>query len=123
MCCSQDSHVRPFVDHITKENVMIRFTSAACGVVLVGLMTVPPTVSLAYTGQELEKGAKISIADARAIALKTRAGTITDEELEREKGGLRYSFDIKSGSAVYEVGVDAQTGKVLENNKEGAHPD
>ena len=104
---------------------MIRFTSAAFGAVLVALITVPPTVSLAYTGQELEKGAKVSIADARAIALQTRAGTITDEELEHEKGGsgLRYSFDIKSGSAVYEVGVDAQTGKVLENKKEGRHPD
>jgi hypothetical protein len=32
-------------------------------------------------------------------------------------------FDIKSGGAVYEVGVDAQTGKVLENKKEGHHPD
>jgi len=34
---------------------MIRFTSAAFGAVLVALITVPPTVSLAYTGQELEK--------------------------------------------------------------------
>ena len=50
---------------------------------------------------------------------------IIDEELEREKGGsgLRYPFDIKNDSAVYEVGVDAQTGKVLENKKEGPHPD
>jgi uncharacterized membrane protein YkoI len=45
--------------------------------------------------------------------------------LEREKGGsgLRYSFDIKSDGTVYEVGVDAQTGKVLENKKEGPHQD
>jgi uncharacterized membrane protein YkoI len=50
---------------------------------------------------------------------------ITDEELEREKGGsgLRYSFDIKSNKVIYEVGVDARTGKVLENVREGAHPD
>jgi uncharacterized membrane protein YkoI len=104
---------------------MIRFISAAFGVVVVGLIAVPPTNSLAYTGQKLEKGAKVSIDDARAIALKARPGAISDEELEREKGGtgLRYSFDIKSGGAVYEVGVDAQTGKVLENKKEGAHPD
>ena len=48
-----------------------------------------------------------------------------DEELEKEKGGsgLRYSFDVKSGNATYEVGVDAVTGKVLENSKEGRHPD
>jgi uncharacterized membrane protein YkoI len=57
--------------------------------------------------------------------LKARPGTITDEELEKEKGGsgLRYSFDVKNGKVTYEVGVDAQTGRVLENSKEGRHPD
>jgi uncharacterized membrane protein YkoI len=63
--------------------------------------------------------------DARAIALKAHPGKIIDEELENEKGGtgLRYSFDIKRGTVTQEVGVDAQTGKVLENKKEGPHPD
>lgn len=81
--------------------------------------------AMAYTGQELEKNAKVSIIDARAIALKAHAGKITDEELEREAGGsgLRYSFDIKSGSVTQEVGIDAMTGKVLENKAEGPNPD
>ena len=63
--------------------------------------------------------------EARAIALKAHPGKITDEELELEKGGssLRYSFDIKSGKVTHEVGVDAKTGKVIENKKEGLHPD
>ena len=80
---------------------------------------------MAYTGKELESKAKITIDEARAIALKARPGTITDEELEKEKGGsgLRFSFDVKSGNLTYEVGIDAQTGKVLENSKEGRHPD
>jgi hypothetical protein len=79
----------------------------------------------AYTGQGLANRAKIGIAEARAIALKAHPGKITDEELERESGGsgLRYSFDIKSGSVTQEVGVDARTGRVLENKKEGLHPD
>ncbi|MDE1936952.1 PepSY domain-containing protein [Bradyrhizobium sp.] len=79
----------------------------------------------AYTGQELASRAKIGIAEARAIALKAHPGTIADEELERESGGsgLRYSFDIKRGAITQEVGVDAQTGRVLENKKEGPHPD
>ena len=83
-----------------------------------------PISSFAYTGQELAGNAKITIDQARSI-LKARPGTITDEELEKEKGGsgLRYSFDVKSGKVVYEVGVDAQTGKILENSKEGPHPD
>jgi uncharacterized membrane protein YkoI len=101
----------------------MRFTFMAFGLAL--LITVPFGHAYAYTGQELAGGAKISIDEARAIALKARPGTIADEELEREKGGsgLRYSFDIKSSGVVHEVGVDAQTGKVLENKKEGPHPD
>ncbi len=79
----------------------------------------------AYTGEKLAHRAKIGIAEARAIALKAHPGTITDEELEREGGGsgLRYSFDIKRGSVTQEVGVDALTGMVLENKKEGPNPD
>ena len=81
--------------------------------------------AFAYTGQALEHHAKFTLAQARAIALKARPGDITDQELEKEKGGtgLRYSFDIKSAGVIYEVGVDARTGKVLENAKEGPHPD
>jgi uncharacterized membrane protein YkoI len=81
--------------------------------------------ALAYTGEKLAKDAKVGIAEARAIALKAHPGKITDEELEREAGGtgLRYSFDIKSDGATQEVGVDAVTGRVLENAKEGKNPD
>jgi uncharacterized membrane protein YkoI len=79
----------------------------------------------AYTGSELSKDAKVTIEQARVIALKTVPGKITDEELEQEKGGsgLRYSFDIKADKATHEVGVDAKSGEVLENSVEGAHPD
>ena len=104
---------------------MIRFRVVACGLMLVGFVFLLPGKLIAYTGEKLAKAAKVSIDQARAIALKAKPGTISDQELEREKGGsgLRYSFVIKSGSALYEVGVDAQTGKVLENKKEGPHPD
>jgi uncharacterized membrane protein YkoI len=86
-------------------------------------VSVLPISSFAYRSSPGK--AKITIDQARSIALKARPGTITDEELEKEKGGsgLRYSFDVKSGKVVYEVGVDAQTGKILENSKEGPHPD
>jgi hypothetical protein len=79
----------------------------------------------AYTGENLAKNAKITMVVARATALKAHPGKIADEELEVEKGGsgLRYSFDIKTAKGTTEVGVDAQTGKVLENKLEGANPD
>jgi len=103
---------------------MKKFGAIAFSLTLIGLVFAVPSHLIAYTGENLAKGAKISVDEARAIALKSRPGTIT-EELEKEKGGsgLRYSFDIKSGGVVHEVGVDAQTGKVLENKKEGPHQD
>lgn len=76
-------------------------------------------------GAELGGAAKVDVAAARRIALKARPGTVTDQELEKEKGGsgLRYSFDITSRGKPYEVGVDAKTGAVLENAAEGKNPD
>jgi uncharacterized membrane protein YkoI len=77
------------------------------------------------TGDKYLPLAKISLDQARTIALKACPGAITDQELEKEKGGsgLRYSFDIKTAAGVREVGVDAVTGIVLENSREGPHPD
>ena len=74
---------------------------------------------------KLEAQAKVTMTSARAIALKTYPGKIVKEELEQEKGGsgLRYSFDIKSANATHEIGVDAKTGKLLENSVEGADND
>lgn len=79
----------------------------------------------AYTGEALAKHAKVTMTEARAIAMKAHPGKISDEELEKEAGGsgLRYSFDIRDGKVTHEVGVDAQTGAVLENKKEGPNPD
>ena len=79
----------------------------------------------AYSGHELAKEAKVTMAAARQIALTARPGKVSDVELEREPGGsgLRYSFDIKVNKTTFEVGVDAVTGDVLENKAEGKNPD
>lgn len=81
--------------------------------------------AMSYTGEKYAKDAKISLKDARELALKARPGKIVDQELEAEAdgSGLRYSFDIKSKGVVYEVGVDAKTTMILENRPEGANPD
>jgi uncharacterized membrane protein YkoI len=79
----------------------------------------------AFTGEKYAKEATVGLPQARVIALKAFPGKITTEELEKEKGGsgLRYSFDIKNGVVTHEVGVDAKSGKLLENSVEGAHAD
>lgn len=90
-----------------------------------GLALSLATAAVAYSGEKLAKHAQVTMDQATAIALKARPGKITDKELEREQGGsgLRYSFDVTAGDGKYEIGVDAATGKVLENSREGAHPD
>ncbi|MDE2464410.1 MAG: PepSY domain-containing protein [Alphaproteobacteria bacterium] len=79
----------------------------------------------AYPGQHYAHAAKITMAQARGIALKVEHGRIVSGELEREAGGsgLRYSFDIRTGKVTHEVGIDAKTGKVLENSIEGPNAD
>jgi len=98
---------------------LVALVAASCISALAG------SAALAYTGQSLEARATIKMDRALAIASKARPGTVTDRELEREKGGsgLRYSFDIVSQGKTYEVGIDAMTGKVLENAPEGKNPD
>ncbi len=75
----------------------------------------------AGSSSAMAKQAKISMQQARKIALRTYPGKIVSGELEKERGGsgLRYSFDIsnkKNPHVLHEVGVDAKTGKVLENS-------
>lgn len=78
--------------------------------------------SPSFAGHQYASQARVSLASARVIALKARPGQITDQELEKEGGGsgLRYSFDVKSAGKTYEVGIDAMSGKVLENGGESA---
>jgi uncharacterized membrane protein YkoI len=95
-------------------------------IALVGLFLMASAANaVAFKGQKFAGEAKISMKQARVIALKAHPGKITDEELEQEKGGsgLRYSFDIRHGQVTQEVGVDARTGTLLENAPEGPNPD
>ena len=63
--------------------------------------------------------AKLSMAQARAIALKAAPGKLISGEYENEGGGWRYSFDIQQRGHVQEIGVDANSGKIVENKSEG----
>lgn len=79
----------------------------------------------ASSDKALAAQARVQMPQARSMALKAYPGKIVKEELENEKGGsgLRYSFVIQNGKASHEVGIDAKTGKLLENSVEGADND
>ena len=63
--------------------------------------------------------AQLSLPEARTAALKLQPGSVRKSELERERGGggLRCVSDIDVEGVVYEVGIDAVPGRVLENGK------
>jgi len=62
---------------------------------------------------------KVTLADAKKIALQRVPGKITDQELEKENGRLQYAFDItgEDGKS-YDVEIDAITGDVLQAEPE-----
>ena len=62
---------------------------------------------------------RISMAQARAMALRLAPGKLISSEYEKEGGIWRYSFDIQQRDHVQEIGIDGRTGKVVENKSEG----
>jgi hypothetical protein len=68
----------------------------------------------------LNKEAKVTMEQAQKTALAKEAGKIKSKELEREKGRLIYSFDIKTADGIHEVNIDAMTGEVVEDTVESA---
>src|SRR4051812_35351008 len=75
----------------------------------------------AFAGTAAKPHPKITMAQARATALKKAHGTVKSEELENEKGKWIYSFDIATSKTdVTEVNVDAMTGKVVAVQHENA---
>jgi len=54
----------------------------------------------------LSKEAKITMEQAQKTALAKEGGKIQSKEIEREKGRLIYSFDIKMADGIHEVNID-----------------
>ena len=95
-----------------------------------GALLLVPTLAVAQQGMPMIKESKpglkaratLSADSAVAIALRTapRGSKIKSAELEEEKGLLIYSFDLSvpGKSGAQEIGIDAKTGKVVENTAE-----
>jgi uncharacterized membrane protein YkoI len=62
---------------------------------------------------------RLTMAQARSIALRAAPGKIISAEYEKEGGGWRYSFDVQQRGHVQEIGVDGRTGRIVENKSEG----
>lgn len=62
---------------------------------------------------------KVGKARAEAIAMAAaKGGTVADSEYEKENGKWRWSFDIRQNGRIHEIGVDATTGRIVENSWE-----
>jgi Peptidase propeptide and YPEB domain len=57
--------------------------------------------------------AKVSIADAKNIALQRMPGKVTDVTMEKKRGKNVYVVEIQTGSGEVDVFVDTQTGEVV----------
>lgn len=104
----------------------MQMNSRSLGMTGAALLAAAVVMSPALAGAKTApaKRPAITMSKARTIALKAFPGKIVNAELEHERGGsgLRYSFDMRKGKHWREVGVDAMTGRVLENSREGANP-
>jgi hypothetical protein len=88
-----------------------------------GMATHKPTHRVREAKPGLLKQAKISADSAERVAMaQVAGGTVTAREIEKQKGTLVYSFDIKvPGQEGYqEVTVDATTGAFVSNMHETA---
>ena len=94
----------------------LRLAAAALCVVSSASVLSAQAITVKEEKPGLLKLAKIAPEAATATALaKVPGGKLEKGEIEKEKGKLIYSFDIKvdGKSGIEEVAVDAMTGKVL----------
>ena len=60
----------------------------------------------------------LTMEEAKAIAVKSVGGKVTEIELDREKSGDIYEVEVKSKGVEYDLDIDAKTGKVLRTEKD-----
>ena len=120
------SNIRRVVQAAEPDNLAASEETGMSKSTLLGVLVVLLSLE-AWAGEEskssqaaLSKEAKIAMKQAQKTALTKEAGKIQSKEIEREKGKLIYSFDIKMADGVHEVNVDAMTGEVVEDTVESA---
>jgi hypothetical protein len=90
---------------------------AALSVLLLATAAAPAEAYTRY-GVHHQIKERISMVHARSIALRQHPGHVVRWGLVRYRGGQeRYVFNIRNRAGLYAVGVDAQSGVVVENFK------
>ena len=95
--------------------------AALCGLLALTATAQSARPAKAETQAALLKEATMTMANARAMALRTvQHAKIQAGEIEREGGKLIYSFDMKVAgkSGIDEVNIDAMTSKLVSVNHE-----
>ena len=97
------------------------------GVVIAGASGALASISKTHTTDKAinalssvkdNKDVKVTVEDAKKIALLAVPGTVIKEELKSEKGNVVYNIEISNGKSNTAVKIDAVTGKVLEKEIE-----
>lgn len=70
--------------------------------------------------EQLMQNSQISEKQAKEIALGKVKGTVVSVKLEEDDGRKHYEVIVKGSDGTYEVEIDANTGKVLEVEREGS---
>jgi hypothetical protein len=104
----------------TKGTGEYRMRTSILAGILLAVLTLPASGQSKASQAALSKEAKVTMEQAQKSALAKEAGKIQSKEIEREKGKLIYSFDIKMADGIHEVNVDAMTGEVVEDTVESA---
>ena len=75
-------------------------------------------ITIILTGCTNSSVEAISLDEAQEIALKAIDGKVTKAKKERDDGIDYYDFEIISDNQKYEIEVDANTGKIIKNEKD-----
>jgi uncharacterized membrane protein YkoI len=83
------------------------------------LLLALPALATGLAAQAAAPHPRLTLAQARTIALRAAPGKVISAEYEKEGGIWRYSFDIRQRGHVQEIGVDGRSGRIVKNKSEG----
>ncbi|HEY4050668.1 MAG TPA: PepSY domain-containing protein [Acidobacteriaceae bacterium] len=86
--------------------------------VVLSMMFVPTLLTFSNYASASKPKTQLTMEDARKIALQKESGNVKSQELEKEKGRWIFSFDIERDKQIHEVGIDANTGEIIEDSVE-----